>query len=82
MLGRAASYVIEEVRRQFRANPGIMVGSAKPDYGSSIDFVTLGASGFQEVPEPETSNQPACSAQDRLALRRPSKELISSGVRC
>jgi K(+)-stimulated pyrophosphate-energized sodium pump len=42
-VGKAAYYVIEEVRRQFRENPGIMQGTAKPDYGRCVDIVTLGS---------------------------------------
>ena len=37
-VGRTAQKVIEEVRRQFRENPGIMDGSAKPDYAGCVDI--------------------------------------------
>jgi len=42
-VGRAAYYIINEVRRQFKANPDIMRGTAKPDYGRCVDIVTIGA---------------------------------------
>ncbi len=42
-VGKAAQTVIEEVRRQFRANPGIMQGTSDPDYGTCVDIVTKGA---------------------------------------
>ena len=42
-VGKAAQVVITEVRRQFKANPGIMKGTAKPDYASCVDIVTVAA---------------------------------------
>jgi len=42
-VGKAAQTVIEEVRRQFRANPDIMAGKADPEYGTCVDIVTKGA---------------------------------------
>lgn len=37
-VGRTASKVIEEVRRQFRADPGIMEGTSRPDYAGCVDI--------------------------------------------
>ena len=42
-VGAAAQTVIQEVRRQFRENPGIMEGTSKPDYRQCVDIVTKGA---------------------------------------
>ncbi|MHB1843428.1 MAG: sodium-translocating pyrophosphatase [Deltaproteobacteria bacterium] len=49
-VGKAAYYVINEVRRQFKENPGILQGTSKPDYGRCVDIVTIGSLKMMVLP--------------------------------
>ncbi len=42
-VGRAAGLMVEEVRRQFREQPGILEGNAEPDYARCVAISTIGA---------------------------------------
>jgi K(+)-stimulated pyrophosphate-energized sodium pump len=42
-VGRAAGAMVEEVRRQFKAKPGIMAGTDRPDYARCVEISTRGA---------------------------------------
>src|SRR6187549_1069282 len=49
-VGRVGGEVVEEVRRQFREDPGIMEGTSRPDYATSISIVTGSAIKSMLVP--------------------------------
>ncbi len=49
-VGRTAQKVVEDVRAQFRENPGIMAGTSKPDYGRCVSIVTGAALREMVIP--------------------------------
>jgi H(+)-translocating pyrophosphatase len=49
-VGKAAYSIINNVREQFKNNPGIMLGTSKPDYGQCVDIATKSALRKMVVP--------------------------------
>ena len=49
-VGRAAGGMVEEVRRQFRSDPGILAGTSRPDYARCVDISTASAQREMVLP--------------------------------
>jgi K(+)-stimulated pyrophosphate-energized sodium pump len=49
-VGKTAGAIIQEVRRQFQADPGIMAGTSKPDYSRAVDITAR--AGLREMVKP------------------------------
>src|SRR5207253_170555 len=70
-VGRAAWAIIKDVRDQFRENPGIMAGTAKPDYARSVDIVTRSALGEIGTTRRNSSKRGTWAARGVRPTRRP-----------
>ena len=49
-VGRTAQMVVQDVRDQFKENPGIMLGTSKPDYARCVNIVTTAALREMVIP--------------------------------
>ena len=76
-VGRTAQMVVQDVRDQFRENPGIMAGTSKPDYGRCVHIVTGAALKEMVLPGALVVGMPVVVGSDLPAL-----EFELSGEHC
>ena len=77
-VGRAGGEVVEEVRRQFRENPGIMEGTVRPDYSRAVTIVTGRAIKLMMLPAAIPIVFPTASSGSVIARTDSSRFAISA----
>ena len=90
-VGSAAGAIIEEVRRQFREDPGIMAGTSRPDYARAVDITARAALKAMVAPghpggryaggRRVSSSATACSAAAKSASQRQTTLRLAGGRR-